>query len=319
MSFSFIRYNRLMPVSISRRALLFAAPAVLAAASRKPLKISVFSKHLQFVKDAELAETARDIGCAGIDLTVRKGGHVDPKDVATELPRLVELIRAKGMEVPMVTTEISQVNPEAEAVLKACAKLGIRYYRWGGLKYTDASSPQEQLAAWKPKIRALADLNQKLGMCGIYHTHSGAGQLGASIWDLHILFEGMSNEAIGVNYDIAHATIEGGLGGWIATTKLTGAGSMKGLAIKDFVWMKGPKGWEAKWVPLGEGMVKFPQFFALLAKTNFNGPVQIHYEYPLGGADKGNSTLTMDRNKVLDAMKKDVVLLERWLTEAGLA
>lgn len=83
--------------------------------------------------------------------------------------------------------------------------------------------------------------------------------------------------------------------------------------------MKSPKGWEAKWVPLGEGMVKFPQFFALLAKTNFNGPVQIHYEYPLGGADKGNTTLTMDRSKVLDAMKKDVVLLKRWLTEAGLA
>ena len=302
-----------------RAAPLLAVPAALSAAARPPLKISVFSKHLHFVKDQELATLAAEIGVDGIDLTVRKGGHVEPASVATELPRLVEIIRKKGLETAMITTEISKANPEAESVLKVCAQLGIRYYRFGGLKYNDASTPQQQLAALKPQMRALAELNQKLGVCGMYHTHSGPGQLGASIWDLHILFEGLPTSAIGINYDIGHATIEGGLGGWISTTKLTGAGGMRGLAVKDFVWTKGPKGWDAKWVPLGEGMVKFPQFFAMLAKTDFQGPLQIHYEYPLGGADKGATELTMDRQIVLDAMKKDVVILKKWLAEAKLA
>ena len=303
---------------LSRREMLFAAPLAAFGAASQPLKIAVFSKHLQFLKDEDLASVAQDLGFDGIDLTVRPGGHVEPAQVATALPRLVEIIHKKGLQTPMVTTEIREATSEAELLLKTCAKLGIRYYRWGGIKYTDGSSPQDQLAAWKPKIRALAELNQKLGVCGMYHTHSGPGQLGASIWDLHVLFDGMSKESIGINYDIGHATIEGGLGGWIASTKLTGAGGMRGLAVKDFIWTKGPKGWEAKWCPLGEGMVKFPQFFALLAKTNFNGPVQVHYEYPLGGADKGNTTLTMDRSKIFEFMKKDVVLLKKWMAEAKL-
>ena len=294
------------------------APFAVSAATRPPLKLSVFSKHLQFVKDEELAACASEIGVDGIDLTVRARGHIEPAKVEKDLPRLVEIIRKKGLEAPMITTEIDAANAEAESILKTCAQLGIRYYRFGGLKYNDATSPQQQLAALKPRMRALAELNQKLGVCGIYHTHSGAGQLGASIWDVHILFEGLPASAIGINYDIGHATIEGGLGGWIATTKLTGAGGMKGLAVKDFVWEKGAKGWEAKWVPLGEGMVKFPQFFSLLAKTNFNGPVQIHYEYPLGGADKGSTEPTMERSKILGAMKKDVTILRKWMGDAKL-
>ena len=292
--------------------------APVAMAARPPLKIAVFSKHLQFVKDDELASLAQQIGVQGIDLTVRSKGHIEPESVARELPRLVEIIRKKGLEVPMVTTEINSVSPEAESILKTCAQLGIRYYRFGSLKYNDSAPPQQQLNALKPRMKALAELNHKLGVCGMYHTHSGAGQLGASIWDLHILFEGLPTSAIGVNYDIGHATIEGGLGGWISTAKLTGAGGMNGLAIKDFVWTKGPKGWDAKWVPLGEGMVKFQQFFALLAKTDFHGPVQIHYEYPLGGADKGATELTMERSKVLAAMTKDVDALKGWLTAAKL-
>ena len=313
--------------SISRRDLLRAAslmsipslaPFAGSGATRPPLKLSVFSKHLQFVKDDELAACASEIGVDGIDLTVRSRGHIEPAKVERDLPRLVEIIRKKGLETPMITTEIDAATPEAESILKTCGQLGIRYYRFGGLKYNDATPPQQQLAALQPRMRALAELNQKLGVCGIYHTHSGAGQLGASIWDLHMLFEGLPTSAIGINYDIGHATIEGGLGGWIATAKLTGAGGMRGLAVKDFVWAKGAKGWDAKWVPLGEGMVKFPQFFALLAKTDFNGPVQIHYEYPLGGADKGVTEPTMERSKILGAMKKDVAMLRKWMGDAKL-
>ena len=313
--------------SISRRDLLQAAsllvipsvaPLAVSAATRSPLKLSVFSKHLQFVKDEELATCASEIGVDGVDLTVRPGGHIEPANIAKDLPRLVEILHRKGLETPMVTTSIDAATPEAESILKTCAQLGIRYYRFGGLKYNDATPPQQQLAALKPRMRALAELNQKHGVCGIYHTHSGAGQLGASIWDLHILFEGLPTSAIGINYDIGHATIEGGLGGWMATTKLAGAGGMRGLAVKDFVWAKGAKGWDAKWVPLGEGMVKFPQFFAMLGKTDFHGPVQIHYEYPLGGADKGATQLTMDRANILGAMKNDVVKLRRWMAEAKL-
>ena len=36
-------------------------------------------------------------------------------------------------------------------------------------------------------------------------------------------------------------------------------------------------------------MVKFDQFFGMVAKSDFDGPLQIHYEYPLGGANNGSA------------------------------
>ena len=47
-----------------------------------------FSKHLPRMNARELGRTLKALGFDGVDLTVRPGGHVDPKRVATELPRV---------------------------------------------------------------------------------------------------------------------------------------------------------------------------------------------------------------------------------------
>ena len=94
-------------------------------------------------------------------------------------------------------------------------------------------------------------------------------------------------KSVGINYDVGHATIEGGLGGWINSFRICGA-HLRGIAMKDFAWEKDARGkWQAQWKPIGEGMVHFPEFLAMVAETPFDGPVQIHYEYPLGGAQNG--------------------------------
>src|SRR5881296_1486962 len=69
--------------SVSRRVLLAGGAALCAsAADDKPaggkLKVAIFSKHLQFLQGDALAAGAADIGFDGIDITVRKGGHVEP-------------------------------------------------------------------------------------------------------------------------------------------------------------------------------------------------------------------------------------------------
>ncbi len=46
-----------------------------------PLSISIFSKHLQFLDCSSAAATAAEMGFAGLDLTVRPGGHVEPATV----------------------------------------------------------------------------------------------------------------------------------------------------------------------------------------------------------------------------------------------
>ena len=39
-------------------------------------------------------------------------------------------------------------------------------------------------------------------MCAMYHTHSGVGVVGASIWDLWYLMRELDPKAVGVNFDV---------------------------------------------------------------------------------------------------------------------
>ena len=120
-------------MTISRRTLLLGTAALASAQTRK-LKVAIFSKHLQFLAGEELPRAAAEIGFDGIDITVRKGGHVEPSRVKQDLPLLVNIIRKQGLEVPMVTTDIIDVqSSNARDVLSALSNLGIRYYRWAGL------------------------------------------------------------------------------------------------------------------------------------------------------------------------------------------
>src|ERR1700730_10998911 len=101
--------------AFSRRALLSTGAALCAsglskAAEEKPasgkLKVAIFSKHLQFLRGEALAAGAGEIGFDGIDLAVRKGGHVEPERVRQNLPGLVAAIRSHCLEVPMLITDI---------------------------------------------------------------------------------------------------------------------------------------------------------------------------------------------------------------------
>ena len=306
---------------LSRRTLLAGGALLLARnlPAKQKLKVAIFSKHLQFVQGEELAKTAAELGFDGIDITARKGGHVEPASVARDLPPLVKVIRAQGLEVPMITTDIADTEtPFAEDLLKAASALGIRYYRFGAFKWDPKQSYAAQVEAMKPRLAKLAALNARYQMCAIYHTHSGAGLVGASIWDLHEIMRDLDPKLVGINYDVGHATVEGGLGGWIASFRICGP-HLRGIAIKDFVWEKDAKGaWREQWKPIGEGMVKFGQFFSMVAETDFNGPLQLHFEYPLGGAQNGTRSLTIPREHVLSAMKKDLAAVRGHLAQSGI-
>jgi L-ribulose-5-phosphate 3-epimerase len=287
------------------------------------LKICVFSKHFQWTSVKEAAAIAKDLGFDGVDLTVRPGGHVLPERVESDLPTAFETVRNAGLEVPMITTGITgAATPHAEAILKAANRLGIRHYRWGGLSYQPNKGIPEQLNELKPRMKALADLNRKHRVCGMYHTHSGPGLVGAPIWDLWTIFQGLDPQWIGINYDIGHATVEGGYGGWSASSELV-KDSMRGIALKDFKWaqnegsttyhdpfdksLSAPGAWVPHWCATGKGMVNLAGFFAIVKENRFSGPVQLHFEYPgLGGAENGDRTLRIPKQELIAAMRRDL-------------
>lgn len=307
--------------AVNRRTFLGAMGAgAAAAAAPGRMEFCVFSKHLQFLSWGEMAAAAKEIGFDGVDLTVRKGGHVVPERVADDLPKAAEAIRAAGSTLTMITTDIADMTtPHAEPVLRAAAALGVKHYRWDGYKYKDGVGLPEQLNALIPRVKELAAFNKQLGLCAMYHTHSGAGRVGASQWDLWYLLRDIDRRYISYNFDIAHATIEGGLGGWLHSTRLA-LPHMGGIALKDFLWGRGANGkWRVDWCPIGEGMVQTVEFLRMAKAGGFAGPVQVHYEYDLGGADKGAAKITIPKTQVFAAMKKDLEKLRAASAQAGWA
>ena len=214
----------------------------------------------------------------------------------------------------MITTGIADVETSfTEDILKAASRLGIRNYRFGAYKWDPQKPYAEQLESMKPRLAKLAALNARYGMCAICILALRLQALvGASIWDLWYMMRDLDPAAIGINFDVAHATIEGGLGGWIDSFKISGT-HMRGIAIKDFTW----RNMQAQWTPIGDGMVKLPQFFRMIAETKFHGPVQMHYEYPLGGAQDGKTSISIPKEEVYAAMKKDLDKTRAMMAQAA--
>lgn len=272
-----------------------------AEAARPP--VCIFSKHLQFIEDyGALARTAKDLGLDGLDVTVRKGGHVLPENVANDLPRLVEAVRAEGLEVPMITTNLNDAaDPDAAPILDAASKLGIRYARIGGLQYSNDGNILDELDGFTTRLRSLAELLAKHDMAGGYHNHSGGTNVGATLWDLHQVIREIGLDSFGSNFDVGHAAVEGAYAGWRINARLL-APYVKMMAVKDFVW----DGDRPKWVPLGEGIVKTAEFLKIFRVAGFAGPVSIHFEYK-----------TESNDALLDDMRRAIAALREDLRESG--
>jgi len=279
--------------------------------SQGQYKICVFSKHLQWLDYDGMAKTAADIGFDGIDLTVRPKGHVLPENVETDLPKAVEAVKKAGLYVPMMTTSINDADdPMTERILKTASSLGIKYYRMGWYKYDPELEIQDNLDKFVIKLKALAAINERYQIKGAYQNHTGTG-FGGPVWDLWLAMQKINSKWLGCQFDIRHATVENGHT-WTISLKAIRS-YINTLDIKDFIWKKTEKGWEPVNVPLGEGMVDFKEYFKQIKAYNINVPISLHFEYPLGGANHGSTSLTVDPQVVINAMKKDLNHLKNLL------
>lgn len=290
----------------SMAAIAAVRPTVAQAAPSARPPVCVFSKHLQFLDYAALAEAGRSIGLDGFDLTVRANGHVVPERVATDLPKAVAAIRDAGLEVPMITTNLNDgADPTARPILAAASALGIRYFRVGGLRYSEETSPREQLREFEPKLRSLAEAAEEFGMVAGYHNHSGPRYVAGPLWDLLQLVEGIASPSFGSNFDVGHAKVEGAYGAWETTARAM-ASHVKMMAVKDFVWRDDAS--RPQWVPVGAGYVPLTELFTIMRAAGFGGPVSIHFEYD-----------TPSNDALIEDMREAVATVRAALSEAGYA
>lgn len=268
------------------------------------LKIHIFSKHLQFLNYQDMAEAAAEMGFDGVDLTVRPKGHVLPERVDQDLPKAVEAMRKVGFTPLMMTTAVQDPNNSIDRkLLQSASKLRFQYYRMNWLKYPDGKSMPSTIEHFQQTLKELSLLNKELGLTGCYQNHAGLS-IGSSLWELWQLLKDADQQHMGIQYDIRHGVVEGGLS-WQNGLRLIQS-HIKTLTVKDFFWQKENGKWVVQDTSIGEGMVDFKTYFNLLKSYKINVPVSLHMEYPLGGAEHGATKLSCDKKIVFDAMKRDL-------------
>jgi sugar phosphate isomerase/epimerase len=271
-------------------------------------KLCFFSKALPKKDWRNLAKACKSLGFDGVDLTVRKGGHVAPERAAEDLPKAVGAIREEGLDVPMITTALTSANdPTARPILSTAARFGIPcfkagYYHYG---YQDVRADREQAGR---DFQGLAKLAAEAGIQVGFHNHTE--YIGAALWDAATFIEPLDTRWAGYYFDPRHATAEGGGGAWRSALHLA-LPRLKMVAVKDCVWQKTAKGWRDANCPLGEGIVDWGYFFTALARSGFNGPISLHLEYEIAGAEPG-----VHEEETLKAAKRDLEFLKSGLREA---
>jgi sugar phosphate isomerase/epimerase len=279
------------------------------------LTVHLFSKHLQFLDYRDMAKAAAEMGFDGLDLTVRPRGHVEPEHVKRDLPKAVDAMRNEGLEPLMMASGINNPDdPVNVQVLETAARLGFKIYRLAYYRFGDAPTWKQSMDGKKVQFDALGRLNQALGLHGAYQNHSGT-HLGAYLPDIAYLLEGADPRWLGCQYDIRHATVEGGTA-WPLGLRWV-QNHIQTIAIKDFRWERIDGRHRPIHVPLGTGVVDFVDYFRMLRSFGIQPELSLHLEYDLGGAEHGKREVSIPAKDVYAAMEADLAKLkELWQASA---
>jgi len=292
-------------ISINRRKFITAAATAIAITSatakasvRNPF--CVFSKPFQSLSYDDLADLIAELGFDGIEGTIRPGGHITPDQVPDELPKMVEALRKRNLELTIMASGINNANDKLNIQqLQVAARLGVKRYRMGYYKYDLKKPVRKQLDELRPTLKDLVALNKELGMQAIYQNHSGSNYVGAPLWDLHELFKEHNPKHLAVGLDMAHVTAEG-TRSWPIQANLVRA-HIGALYVKSFRWENNKR----RNCPLNEGIVD-PKYPRQLIKSGFTGPINLHEEY----INHRDPKLVPQH---VEAIRKDVATLKGWL------
>src|SRR5277367_6049052 len=110
-------------------ALLAATAAPVRAATVPVPSLCLFSGSVQGLEYSELPLIAKQLGFEGVDLTVRPGGHVEPRLSNVDLVRAIEEVRGPGLEVPVITTALTTpFDPTALPVVAIAGHTQVSLY-----------------------------------------------------------------------------------------------------------------------------------------------------------------------------------------------
>ena len=198
------------------------------------MKFMMFVKHLQSLPIEQAAAGMRELGFAGMDLTVRPSGIVKPADVRKELGRVVRVVATHGLRVPLITTDVLRADDDAIAIFETAADLGIGEIKLGYHKYTVFGTFRQTLDQMRRDLDAVENLAKRLKIRANLHIHSGDHMTAqaAIVWDL---IRDRDPAAIGAYVDPGHMFTEGGRDVWRQGLDLLGD-RIALVSVKDVAW-----------------------------------------------------------------------------------
>jgi L-ribulose-5-phosphate 3-epimerase len=296
------------------------------SSSPKVPGLDAYSRYLHWLREpAEIAAACRELTLDSLMLSVGEGSaHVSLAEVTTELPRFVSALQAEGITVRQIRGgNQTDVDADVERLVGAMSDLGITHY-WLGTDRYDFSQPiMPQLDAIKRKVERFVRLNERHGALIQYHTRSNAASVGSVVWDLlHVMSE-FDPRYVGLHWDTGHMSNHGAM--W-ETLLRTAMPYIATISWKDRMPVQEPgdhfargMGWGYRDVALGHGWVDFFRYGEILAEMGYTGMMDLQAEYDegLGGANHGRTELTLPREQVMGAIKRDVLTVRNSLAQSG--
>jgi L-ribulose-5-phosphate 3-epimerase len=294
--------------------------------------LDAYSRYLHWLRDpVEIAHACRELTCNSLLLSVGEGSaHVSIADVSTELPLFVNALRSEGIEVRQIRGgNQTDVDADVERLVGTMSDLGIGTY-WLGTDRYDFSKPiMPQLDDIKRKVERFVSINERHGTKIQYHTRSGASSVGSVVWDLLYIMGDFDPRYVGIHWDTGHMSNHGAM--W-ETLFRTAVPYIATISWKDRRPVQDSRiiadqvthsvrglGWSFEDVALGTGWVDFFRYGEVLREIGYSGlmDLQAEYDNSLGGANHGNTELTLPRDVVLGAIKRDVLTVRTALIESG--
>jgi len=250
--------------------------------ARRAPEILVFSQNLSQIEYPELGDIVKQMGFDGVDLTVRPGGHVEPRLANVDLVRAFEVMNGDGLSVPVITTALTTpTDRTAVPVIALAGMSGAKVFRPGSWPYGNNSNILSRLAEVQREFAALASIGRQYTMAAAFH--NGAGDaVGGAVWDAQRIIEPLDPGSAGFYFDICNATAAGANGGWETALRLA-LPRIKAVTVQDYFWEKQNGAWHMTKCPLGQGMVDWTKFFQILARASYTGPVTLEIGYQSKG------------------------------------
>ncbi|MAC52248.1 MAG: hypothetical protein CME31_06860 [Gimesia sp.] len=179
---------------------------------------------------------------------------------------------------------IDEPDKNAERILATAQEQGIDRVKIGYYRYQTFGTLAQQLKETTKKIGKVAKLCQKYEILPCVHVHSNAF-IPSHGTQLYQLIQDYSPQEIGAYVDTLHMVKEGSGDGWRQGLDLLGPWIAL-CAVKNFAWERGDgrdkyghQKWEAKTVPVADGISPIPQFVDALRKLGYKGTFSLHSEF----------------------------------------